>query len=89
MLEVPEFYVDNTEVTVSPYTMMIKMGVQDKFAPGEKPRPVVIVRFSPGHAKVVTMMLRKALKEQERSSSTVISVNPEILNQMGLSLEDW
>ena len=90
MAEVPEFYVDQIRVAVTPYTVSLVLSVSSPIpASGDQPRDVAVVRMGPHMAKVIAMLLRRQLKKYEEDSGTPISVPPGVLNSMGLSLEDW
>ena len=59
--------------------------------PGQTPQSErqATVRMSLQHAKVIAMMLRKQLKTWERETNVDIVIPNNVLNQLGLSQEDW
>lgn len=59
--------------------------------PGQSPQaePQAVVRMSLEHAKVMAMVIRRQLKTWERENDIEIRIPHEVLNQMGLSVEDW
>jgi hypothetical protein len=50
---------------------------------------VGVVRMSLEHSKVLAMILRRQLKQYERDAGFQIRVMPQVMNQLGLSEEDW
>ncbi len=91
-LDVPEIYIDQFSFTVSPFTASLLMGVQEispAMAQPQQLRWLQIVRMSPGHAKLMAMLMRKTLKENERGSETTIAIPSKVMSQLGLAPEDW
>ncbi len=92
-LDVPEVYVDQFSFSVSPFTASLLVGVQE-ISPATSAQPqqlrwLQIVRMSPGHAKLMAMLMRKTLKENERGSETTIAIPSKVMSQLGLAPEDW
>ena len=86
---VPEFYVDAYEFNGSPYTVLLSFGLA---VPGEQPRskPVVRLRMSPEHAKVMSILFKRAVKLYEEAIETEIAIPPGILQQHEIDLRvDW
>lgn len=81
----PEFYTDASTFDISAYTFSIRLGVGTE----QQVRPVALVRMSHAHAKVLTIMLKKALKEAEEQLGP-ISIHQQLLEERGIDLErDW
>jgi hypothetical protein len=91
MPEIPEFYVDQFRMNLNPYGAAITFGLAS-------PNPTTgqaqvndtfLVRMSLEHMKVMAMILKKNLKAYEEQLQAPINLPRQILNQMGLSNEDW
>ncbi|HLA81081.1 MAG TPA: DUF3467 domain-containing protein [Thermoleophilia bacterium] len=88
----PEFYADQFLVTTGVYTVTFSFAVNPPHpTPGRPPQPQTqcVVRMSPPHAKVMAMLLRRQIKQYEEKSGTEILIPLEVLNDLGLSPEDW
>lgn len=88
---VPDFYIDGVALMMSPFDLTLKY---TRRTPSEDDKPVPqtvgLVRMSLEHAKVMAMILRKALKAHEDAQGAPIALHPNIYTQMGLSKsEDW
>ena len=80
---VPEFYVNTTNFTISPYDVQINFGIQSGSA--QSVEDVVVIRMSLQHALVVSRLLLKNLRTAEE---TVGKINlPEYLLER-LEVED-
>ncbi len=89
MPDVPEFYSDGIEVNLTmPWTVGLTWSLKG-FDPERKPKPQVIIRMSPEHAKVVAMILKRQLKNYESQSGTTINLPQELYGKLGLPPEDW
>lgn len=89
--QAPDVYADQFIVSTSVWGASLSfLKMPPHPSPGQAPQPVpqAVVRMSLEHAKVMTMIMRKQLKAWERDNVEV-ALPPDILNQMGLSLEDW
>lgn len=90
MGEVPEFYSDAVEISLTmPWTVALTFALRATDA-DRKPTPVARLRMSPEHAKVVAMLLRRQLKKYEEDSGTPINLPADLYAKLGLvSFEDW
>lgn len=86
-----DVYADQVSVNTNFYTISFSFGQADpNAAPAQQGfTPHTIVRMSPEHAKVFALVLRKSLKDRERSLGLEIVIPHDILNQSGVSIEDW
>jgi len=92
--EVPDVYCDQFSLAQSPYgvTMTFALSTSTPSAvPGQvESRPQVVVRMSPEHAKVMTMVMRRNLKQYELEHlGDPIRLPAKLLQQMGLADADW
>jgi hypothetical protein len=90
-MDVPEFYCDGTQIGLSPYTAILSLtkqpAGQDRTVP---PIKVAIVRMSLEHAKVMSIILRKQLKNYEAQTGVEIQLPKDLYQQLGISKqEDW
>lgn len=88
---VPDFYVDATQISTTPYSVVLTLGRNPPHHSG--PGPVIaeqlaVVRLSLEHAKVIAMLLRKQLKAYERANGE-IPLPPELYTGLGVAKEDW
>jgi hypothetical protein len=89
--DVPDLYVDQFRVTLTPYGANLSFSVSEPHPvpAGPQPgRPQVILRMSQEHAKTVAMMLRKQLKAWEEENGP-INLPPGLYTALGLAREDW
>lgn len=89
--EIPDIYCNSVQLGISPYDLMIELQRKPPILAGEvKPVPVGTVRMSLEHAKVMAIMLTKALKGYEHQTNRQIPMHPELLKNLGISeAEDW
>ena len=90
-MDEPNLYSDGIQVGVSPFTVTLQFTVAPTAQPGtQAPAPVVTIRMSPEHAKVMTIILRKQLKQFEQQLGQDIALPHQVYQQLGLSpKEDW
>ena len=87
-----EFYIDTYSFIGSPYTIHLTFGVAQ---PGEQPEDaridkLVVLRMSPEHAKVMSILFKRAVREYEERIGTEIAVAPPILDTYKINLAlDW
>jgi hypothetical protein len=89
---VPEYYVDQFRCTVSVYTAALTFGLLPPHPPpsgGRHAADVCVLRMSPEHAKVLAMILRRAVQRFEEEVKCRIVIPATVLNSLGLSSEDW
>ena len=89
--ETPDIYCNSVQLGVSPYDLMIELQRRPPVIGGDaKLMHVGTVRMSLEHAKVLGIMLRKALKNYEDQTGRPIPMHPELLENLGISeAEDW
>ena len=87
---IPDVYCDGVAINVGPFGVILNL-TQAPPAPGtQQPKTAAYVRMSLEHAKVMTIMLRKVLKQHEEQQGSPIILHPQIYTQMGISRqEDW
>lgn len=88
---VPDFYIDGVALMMSPFDLTLQY---TRRKPGQdnktETETVGLVRMSLEHAKVMAMILRKALKAHEDAQGAPIALHPQIYQTMSLSkTEDW
>lgn len=89
MSEIPEFYSDGIEVSLTmPWTVALTFSLKDT-SKERKPLPQVTVRMSPEQAKISTMLLKRLLKNYEVESGSSINIPQGVYQQLGLPAEDW
>jgi hypothetical protein len=87
-----DVYADQLRVSTSPYGVAITFLLSEPHPAPARPvetRNLATVRMSLEHAKVMVMIMRKQLKQFEESNGVSIQVPLDVLNQLGLSPEDW
>jgi len=91
MPDVPEFYVDQFRMNVNPYGTAITFGLSSPHPTTGQPQvqDTVLLRMSLEHMKIMAIILKKNLKAYEEQTQATINIPRAILNQMGLSQEDW
>ncbi len=89
--EIPDYYVDSTQMSTTPYGVAISIGRTPAHHSGPTPaipEQLAVVRMSLEHAKVIAMLLRKQLKSYERANGE-IPLPPELYTSLGVAREDW
>jgi hypothetical protein len=89
--EPTDIYCDSVQINMGPFDVLLHLS-QRPPAIGltMPPKTVGCVRMSLEHAKVLTIMLRKTLKQHEENQGSPISLMPQVYQQLGLSpQEDW
>ena len=89
--QIPEFYVDQFRMNASPYGTAITFGLSSPHpTPGQQQvEDKVLVRMSLEHMKVLAIILKRNLKAYEEQTQAPINIPRVVLNQLGLSHEDW
>lgn len=90
--EVPDVYTDQLGIAQSPYGVCITFSLSPRTpVPGQQQAtPQAIVRMSLEHAKIMTMILRKRLKQYELEDlGDPIRIPSQVMRQLGLSNDDW
>jgi hypothetical protein len=88
---VPDLYTDAVQIGVSPFGVLLSFAMQPAGQTGSLP-PVQVcnLRMSLEHAKVMTILLRRHLKNFEQQMGTDIPMFPQLSTQLGISrTEDW
>lgn len=91
MSEPMDVYCDSTQISTSPFDLSLylyqRVGVPNSSQPAKQ---VGCIRMSLEHAKVLTIMLKKSIKQYEDSQGTPIILHPGALQGAGISKEeDW
>ena len=73
--EVPDQYINSVNFIISQYEFLFGFGL--KSDPKDDPKPVVNIRMSPQHAKVMMALLRKNVREYEKQIGEI-----KIMQQM-------
>ena len=80
LVDVPEYYVDTYDVSANPYTITLHFGTRR--GPGPH-TPKLRVQMSPQHAKVMSLLFHRAIREVEEQIGEISlphgfgSPNPE------------
>lgn len=87
----PDLYTDAVQIGLSPFGCVLAFALQPAGQTGGMPpQKLVNLRMSLEHAKVVSILLRKHLKNYEQSAGHEIPLHPQLLTQLGISRkEDW
>ena len=86
-----DIYSDQFNITIGPYgvTFLLQRSPAQP-TPGQTTNENLgVVRMSLEHAKVFSMLTRRQLKAYEREAGFPIQVMPKVMNNLGLSEEDW
>lgn len=84
----PDYYGDIYHLRSNPWGVAITFGLSQA-KDGLEERDICTVRLSHETAKTLSMMIRKQLKQYERDTDTTIAVPADVMNKLGLALEDW
>jgi len=86
-VEIPELYSNSVEFGVSAYEFTFMFGLKG-IKKGE-PKPLVNVRMSPQHAKVMSLLLAKNVRNYEKEIGE-ISLPSKLINELKLNGgESW
>jgi hypothetical protein len=80
-ISLPDIYTDGGTIEVSPVTVSLGL------AAGR--RPVGVLRMSPTYAKILTLMLKKYIKQAEEKWGEPIVIPDAVLKDRDISLDDW
>jgi len=91
MPDVPEFYVDQFRMNLTPYDVAITLGLAspNPTTGQAQVQDTVLIRMSLEHLKVMAIMLKRNLKVYEDQMQAPINIPRVVMNQLGLSQEDW
>ena len=84
----PEYYGDIYHLRSNPWGVAVTLGLSAA-KEGIDEHDVCTIRISHETAKTLSMMMRKQLKQYERDTDTAIAVPNEVMNKLGLAIEDW
>jgi hypothetical protein len=88
-----DVFADQFQLNVGPYGCAINflLSSPEPTAPGVSPpaERQVTVRLSLEHLKMMAFVLRRQVREFERRFGVRVDVPKPVLNQLGISQEDW
>jgi hypothetical protein len=93
--DIPDFYVDRVKLTVTVFGVNFTFGLGNPHpeSPGNNTIADVIemvrLRMSLEHAKIMTMILKKQIKQYETSTQTEIAIPKSVLEALALTEETW
>lgn len=87
-MEIPEYFVDNIEISCSPGGGMLILGQQMHPSLGSGRRIHCVVRMDLIQTKVLAIQLKRTLKRFEAEQAQ-ITIPPPVMGQLGISAEDW
>lgn len=93
--DIPDFYADRLRLTVTVFGVNISFGLGNPHPSEANPDDVldvletVRVRMSLEHAKLMTMLLKKQIKEYERRNDTQVALPRQVIEGLNLSDESW
>ena len=82
--EVPDFYINSVKFSISTYELLLQLGL--KTEPDEDPTPIVKIRMSPQHAKVMTQLLNKNIRKYEKEVGIIV-LPKQLIEELGLEEE--
>ncbi len=92
--EVAELYFDSARITITLFGVNLSLGLraphptsQEELKSDEK--QLLIARTGIYHAKVLTMLLKKQLKQFEEKTGSEIILPSEAYEALGLDPTDW
>jgi hypothetical protein len=83
-IRLPEYYTDSVNFMTNIYGFTLEFGATQ--AQDQPPRPLVRVKMSPQHAKIMSLLLRKNVQEYEKRIGTVI-LPDGLYNELGIQDE--
>ncbi len=87
--QVPDLYADAVQIGLGPFGIVLMLGMQAG-QPGAPQVRVANVRMSLEHAKVLSILLKRQLKQFEEQMGEDIPLHPQLYTQLGISkTEDW
>ena len=88
-----DIYSDSFQVNTGPFgsTLNFQLSQPTPPAPGKMPQSecLATVRMSLEHLKLMTFVLRKQINNHEEQTGINIQIPMQVLNQLGIALEDW
>ena len=92
MPEPLDAYADQFSMAIGPYGVNLSFLLSPPHQDPTKPIPpstVATIRMSVEHAKVMIMVMKKHVQLTEEQAGVQVKVAPSVLNQLGISPEDW
>ena len=93
MTEPVSVFIDQFQLNTSPYGATLNFMLTDPMppSPGTPPKSErqATVRMSLEHMKVMAFIMQRSVKQYEAQTGTTIQIPMQMLNSMGISLEDW
>ena len=91
MPETPSYYVDQFQLSIQPYTVSFAFGQTNALLRmgAVTTEDQCVIRMSPQYAKVLALMLRRNLKNFERESGVTLMIPQNVIQQLGIPMEDW
>ena len=93
MPESIDVYTDQVGVNLSPFGCALNFAVSVPLpSPGgvaTPGHPLATIRMSLEHLKLMVFLLRRQVKEFERSAAMQIPIPSDVLNQLRIGREDW
>ena len=93
MAEPVAVFTDQFQLNTSPYGATLNFLLTDPIPPSPGTAPKVerqaTVRMSLEHLKVMSFILLRSVRQYEAQTNTTIQIPMQMLNQMGISPEDW
>ncbi len=81
LLDIPEYYTDSVNFMTNIYGFTLEFAVMQ--AQEQPPRPLVRIKMSPQHAKIMSLLLRKNVQEYEKRIGTII-LPDGLYNDLGI-----
>ena len=94
----PDIYFDRIQLTTTVLGVTMVITLTDPIAtidPSDKSRATLagtdmaIIRTSTAHAKLISMLIKKQLKQYEEKSNTEIQIPEDVYKELGLKSTDW
>ncbi len=93
---IPDIYFDRLQITTTAVGVNIVLGLNDPIPDireGEEIKlpstDVAVIRTSPTHAKLISMLIKRQLKRYESDTNTEIQIPESVYKELGLDPEDW
>lgn len=87
-----DVYADQFTLTITPFGANLSFGVREPHpSPGRAPqaRNLGTIRMSVEHLKTIVTIIRRQIISVEKQTAVKAEVPRDILNQLGISPEDW
>jgi hypothetical protein len=76
----PEYYADQLQIGTNPWGFVFQYGLASEGGP----RPVATVRMSPHHAKVMALLLKRAVLEWEERMGQTLEFPGDLKSELNL-----